>query len=193
MKKILIGSIVGAVILFIWSFLAWTVLPIHAHTFMHTPAQDTILSVLEQSYMQTGAYAMPMADNRTVSGFDSKYQEEAQKVMEDNKGKPMATIYYLKEGYNMSGFTMLKGFLYNLIAALAACIILLPAFAISKSFFSRWWLTLVAALFLNACGPFIQNNWMGIPWDYTLNMVMDNFLNWGIAGLWFAYYFNPKK
>jgi hypothetical protein len=39
MKKIFIGSLVGGIILFIWSFIAWGVSPMHLHTFMYTPAQ----------------------------------------------------------------------------------------------------------------------------------------------------------
>ena len=66
MKKILIGSLVGAIILFIWSFLAWAVLPVHLHTFQYTPAQDSILQILANNNMESGAYAMPMADNRDI-------------------------------------------------------------------------------------------------------------------------------
>src|SRR4051812_48022694 len=98
MKKILTGSAVGAIILFIWSFLAWAILPLHLHTFMYTPAQDALLKVLEENNVETGAYIIPMADNRNVSGFDSKYMDESKKVMEASKGKPSASIYYIKEG-----------------------------------------------------------------------------------------------
>jgi len=191
MKKILIGSFIGAVILFIWSFLAWAILPLHLHTFMYTPAQDSVLMIMQNNNMESGAYAMPMADNRNAGAFDEKFQEESQKVMQQNAGKPMASIFYNKEGYNMGISTMIKGFLYQFIAALALSIILAPAFSVSRSFFGRWWLTFMAALFLNACGPLIQNNWMGFPWNYTYDMIVDNFLNWGIAGLWFAYFYRP--
>jgi len=191
MKKILIGSLVGAIILFIWSFLAWAVLPLHLHTFSYHPAQDSLLTILANSQTESGAYSMPMADNRNATAFDSKYHEAGEQVMKQNEGKPMASIYYLKEGYDMSGFTMFKGFLFNLLATLALSIILAPAFSVSESFFGRWWVTFMAALFLNACGPLIQANWMGMPWNYTFDIVIDNFLNWGIVGLWFAYYYKP--
>lgn len=192
MKKILIGSLVGAVILFIWSFLAWAILPLHLHTFMYTPSQDSILQVLANGNMESGAYWMPMADNRNVSSFDSKYQEETERVMTESAGKPMATVLYLKEGYNMGGSTMLKGFLFNFLAVLAASILLAPAFASMSSFFGRWWLSLVVGLLVCASGPLIQYNWLGLPWDYTVDMLIDTFLNWGITGLWLAWYFKNK-
>ena len=193
MKKILIGSFVGAVIFFVWSFLAWAVLPVHLHTFKYTPAQDSIMAMLNGSLPESGVYGMPMADNRNVSGFDAKFQEESEKVMKESVGKPMFSIYYKKEGYDMSGFTLLRGFLFDLLAVLALSIMLAPALSLKGSFFSRWWLALVAGLFLNACGPLMQFNWMGVPGNFTIDMVLDNFLNWGIIGLWMAYYFKPSN
>ncbi|MEP7167963.1 MAG: hypothetical protein ABI855_01205 [Bacteroidota bacterium] len=192
MKKILIGSFVGAIVLFIWSFLAWAILPIHLHTVKYTLAQDSLLQIMANNNLESGTYGMPMADNRNVSAFDSKYHEEMEKKMKENAGKPMASVYYLKEGYNMGATTMLRGFLFNFLAVFAASILLAPAFTISNSFFGRWWLTLVVGLFLNACGPLIQYNWMAMPWNFTVDMVIDNFLNWGVVGLWFAYYYKGK-
>ena len=189
MKKLLIGSFVGGIILFIWSFLAWAVLPIHLHTINYTPAQDSILKILADHDMADGAYSMPMADNRNVSGFDSKYHEESEKVMEESKGKPMATIYYLRNGYDMSVMTIIRGFLINFLAVFAACLVLVPAFKTLNTFFGRWWLTLVVGLLVTACGPLINYNWMAMPWNFTADMILDNFLNWGITGLWLASYF----
>jgi hypothetical protein len=193
MKKIMIGSLVGGLILFTWSFLAWAILPLHVQTFMHTPAQDTLLQIMADNNFESRAYSMPMADNRQISSFSEDYRNEAEALMKASAGKPMATIYYLNSGYDMSGMTMLRGLLFNLLASLAICIMLVQSFSVTAGFFGRWWLTLVAGLFLNASGPLIQFNWMAMPWDFTIDMVADNFLNWGITGLWFAYYFKPGR
>jgi hypothetical protein len=192
MKRILLGSFVGAIILFVWSFLAWALLPIHLKTFLYTPAQDSILKVLATSNMESGAYAVPMADNRNAKSFDSKYQNEAEQVMKENAGKPAATVYYRKEGYDMNGGTIARGFLFNLIAVFAATVLLVPAFLKMNSYFGRWWLAIMVGLLINATGPLIQFNWMGMPWNFTMDMVLDNFLNWGIVGLWLAHFFRPK-
>ena len=193
MKRIIIGSLIGGIILFIWSFLAWAVLPVHLHTYKYSAAQDNILKVLIENLPESGVYALPMADNTNATAFDEKYQAESEKLMTEYVDKPIASIYYLKEGYNMGGATMLRGFLFNFLAALAACIMLAPGFAATSSFFGRWWLVLVAGLFINACGPLVQYNWMGTPWAFAVDLIMDNFLNWGIVGLWFAYYFKPAN
>src|SRR4030095_8585413 len=95
MKRLFIGSLVGAIILFAWSFLIWGVSPLHLHTFMYTPAQDSLLKVMAGQDMATGVYNMPMVDNRKVTGMDAAYKKECHELMEANNGKPMATLYYL--------------------------------------------------------------------------------------------------
>lgn len=192
MKKILIASTVGAIILFLWGFLSWAILPLHFHTYMHSQVQDPILKILANSSVETGAYLLPMADNRNLSYADSKYREESKRVMTENNGKPMATVYYLKEGYDASGMTFLRGFLFTFLSALAACLILSPGLAAMNSFFGRWWLTLLVGLLIGSAGPLMQYNWMGMPWKFTVDMLADSFLNWAVVGLWFAWYLKNK-
>jgi hypothetical protein len=189
MKKLIIGSLVGAIIYFFWGFLSWAVLPIHLHTVNYTPAQDSLLKIMADNNLKDGAYSMPMADNRNVTAFDSKYYEETERVMKESAGKPMATIYYLEDGYKMN---ILRGFLFDFIAVFAACIILVPAFSTTNSFFQRWWFTLVIGLIVIACGPLLNYNWMGMPWNFTVDLILDNFLTWGITGLWLAWWFGRK-
>ena len=120
--------------MFLCGFILWGLSPMHAQTYLYTPAQDSILKILADNNVESGAYMMPMTDNRTIADF-GKYQEESHKFMEAQNGKPFATMYYLKEGLNMNmGMGMLRGFIINFLAVLAACIILTPAFAAMSSF-----------------------------------------------------------
>ena len=189
MKKLFIASLVGAIILFVWSFLAWAILPIHLHTYMYTPAQDTLLKVMADHNMESGAYAMPMVDNRNVQGMDADYRKKCDELMKTSEGKPMVSIFYKKEGMTMGPGIMIKGFLIDFLIVLAACILLMPAFAASASFFGRWWLCLVVGLLVSAAYPLINHNWMGVPWGYTVDIIVDIFANWAILGLWLAWYF----
>ncbi len=192
MKKLLLGSFVGAIILFVWSAVSWVALPVNLHTLMYTPAQDTLLKVLADNHVPSGTYAMPIADNRTAGWFDAKFKDDAQKVMKEKAGAPTATIFYKQEDTNMNATTYLRGFLFNFLAVLAASILLVPGFAADSSFLGRWWLTLVLGLLISASGPMIEYNWMGHPWNYAKHLMVDDFLNWGIVGLWLAYYFKKE-
>jgi len=94
MKKILIASLVGGIILFAWHAVSWMVMPIHLDSFHYSPAQDSILNALENAGLTTGAYFMPTADNRNVTAFDSEYHKKTEELMKTRVGKPMATIFY---------------------------------------------------------------------------------------------------
>lgn len=192
MKKIIIGALVGGIILMMWSFLAWTVLPLHRQTIKYSPAQDSVLKTLAESKMETGAYGMPMLDNRDPALDIAKYQKDSEKLMKENTGKPMAMVYYLKDGYTMDGTTILRGLLINLLAVLCACILLAPSLTTNNSFVGRWLMVLVAGVFVTACGPLIEYNWMAMPWNFTVDIIMDVMINWGIVGLWLAFYLKPK-
>ena len=188
MKKLFIGSLVGAIILFIWSFYAWAISSIHLHTYMHTPLQDSIMNTLAENNMETGAYVMPMADNRNIDSKTEEYDKQSQELMGAGMGKPSAVLYYTKAmEFNMG--TLLRGFLFEFLTVFAACILLLPGFAATSSFFGRWWLTLIVGLLLSAAGPLMRYNFMGEPWSFAIDMIVDTFLNWGIVGLWLAWYF----
>ena len=56
MKKWLIGSFVGAILIFVWQFLSWTVFQLHEAEAKYTPAQDSILQYLNTQFKETGTY-----------------------------------------------------------------------------------------------------------------------------------------
>ncbi len=190
MKKIIIGSLAGSVILFVWGAISWMLLPIHLQSFHYTPAQDSILSAL--SGLESGAYMVPAADNRNAKAFDSKYQEECMKMHEVYKGKPMATIMYIKEGVQENAMTFVRGLLFNFISVMCVCIILAASSEKLRTFFERWWMVLLVSCVLVLQGPLMGYNWMGLPWHYVKGMVIDAFVSWGLCGAWLAWYFGKK-
>lgn len=180
MKKTLIGSLVGALIMFIWSFLAWMILPIHANTFAYTPAQDAILKVMADNNLETGTYGMPSAATR----------EEQMKIMETSKGKQGAMIYYTKENPGMGGGQYAGGIIFNFIMVFAACMLL--AGSMGGTFFSRWWIVMMVAVVIIFGVHMMQWNWMNHTWDYTRDFILDTAIGWGLNGLWLAWWFGRK-
>jgi hypothetical protein len=180
MKKILIGSLVGTVIMFAWSAIAWMMLPIHANTYHYTPAQDAVLAALAAANLESGLYGMPSAAT----------SEEQMKVMEANVGKPGAKIYYNAAEPAMDGKMFGLGFLFNFITVFAACMLLVNS--MSGSFFSRWWMVMMVAVVIIFGVHMLQWNWMYQNWDYARDMILDVAIGWSINGLWLAWWFGRK-
>lgn len=192
MKKILIASLVGGIILFVWHSVSWMIMPTHLDSFHYTPAQDSILNTLKNSGLTTGAYFMPGVDNRNVKAFDSEYQKKNEELMKTAVGKPGATIFYLDAMPEMGAGQILNGFLYDLIAVLCACLLLSLAYQSAASFLMRWWMVMLFAIFYIVEAPMSGHNWMMEPWHYTIGFIYDAFIGWGLTGLWLAGYLKRK-
>ena len=189
MKKFIIATIVGGLIIYIWSVLAWLVLPAHTHTFSYAPKQDTILNTLHSSLPGPGAYMMPTADNRNVGMFDSKYRQAAEENRQKMMGKPYAMVFYGMSKEGMDPMQYLIGILLDLVAVAFAVTIFVMAKDKLNTFFQRWWLFIVIGLIVSCNTYLIEWNWMGFPWHYTATMLVDVIMEWGLCGAWVAWYF----
>lgn len=188
MKKLIIGSLVGAIILFVWSFLSWVVLPLHQHIFMYTPAQDSLLQHINGTLTESGAYMLPTVDNRNVKSFDMDYKKKEMEFHEKMGGAPFAMIFYTKEGMTESAKNFIFGFLFQWVMVFCASLFVLGAREKLGGFFGRWWLVLMVAVLMGA-GQMMGWNWMGMPWHYVKDMVLTGFLDWALVGVWLAWYF----
>jgi len=193
MKKLIIATFVGAFILFLWSAISWMALPIHHQSLWYTPAQDTILEVINKNIDESGAYMLPTADNRNVKTFDSDYVREKQKVQEENQGKPFAMIFYVKEGMQMDARQFITGYVFKFFSVLIAVIILLAAGDKLNSFYMRWWIVMLLAVIISIEGYLMNWNWMGYPWHYIKGFIVDNLIAWGLCGIWLAWYLRVKR
>ena len=192
MKKILIASLVGGIILFVWHSVSWMLMPTHLDSFQYSPAQDSILNTLKNSGIKTGAYFMPSIDHSNVKAFDSEYQKKCAELMKTSVGKPAASIFYVDAMPDMSAAAVLYGFLYDFIAVLCACLLLSLAFQSDASFLMRWWMVMLFAVFYIMEAPMSGHNWLMEPWHYTKGFIYDAFIGWGLTGLWIASYLKRK-
>ena len=118
MKKLLIGSLVGGIIIFIYQTLSWTVLNLHAANQQYTPKQDTILAFMNQQFTDDGSYEIPFYPPGTNS-------EEMGKIMTANAGKPWMQIQYHKSLNVNMGANIMKGLITDILLVALLCWILL--------------------------------------------------------------------
>ena len=180
MKKLIIGAIVSGLLLFIWQFLSWSMLNIHAPQFKYTPHQEQILSTLAD-HLQSGDYFLP-----TYKPGAS--QEQIDQVMKDAVGKPWASITY-RSAFNANmGMNMFRGFMANVVAAFILCWLLLK---ITNLDFKT---ALLASLGVGLIG-YIVNTYMNSIWfeKNSIPDLIDAVVSWGLVGLWLGWWFVTKK
>ena len=177
MKRTLIASIVGALILFFWQFLSQAALDLHKNEHQYAAVQDTILSAIANSGLKAGKYVMPLAD-------PSLGYEAQMKLAQENIGKPMVILdYKVAQEANM-GMNMLRGVLVNILIMFLFITVLGKAGATGfKTIFT-------AALSVGMIG-FLNHAYTNYIWYHSTDIFMDLLdavAGWGLSGLWLGYY-----
>jgi hypothetical protein len=179
MKKWIIGSIVGAVIVFAWQALSWMLIDLHAPEHKYTGAQDQVLSTLNSANLEDGTYMLPTAKPGST-------REEMKQVWKNSDGKPWAIVTYGKAASAEMTTPMIMGFIIDIILVVLLISILvrggLPSFVgivtgcIAVGIFSFLW------------GPYMMHNWYRVPWSSIFGHLIDAVVAWGLCGLWLGWW-----
>ena len=179
MKKWLVGSVVGAILLFAWQYLSWAAAGLHDKEFKYVSNQDQLMSSLTSSLKEDGQYMLPQA-------APGASKEEKMKVMEQMSGKPYAIISYKSE-YKADMITpMVRGIFVDLI------IVLLLIFLLGRmttiTFGSTWMGSLAVGFVGWLWHPYTQNIWFQTPIEVVTGALMDWFIAYSILGLWLGFW-----
>lgn len=183
MKKWLIGSLVGAILVFAWQFLSWSMLGIHDGEAKYTASQDSIISYLSATLKEDGVYMLP-----TVPPGSS--MEAGQELGEKMHGKPWATVMY-KNAYNHDMVRpMIRGFLIDLFLVFTLIYVLTRAGTPSSMRIFAG--SVAVGLFTWLLGPYTAHNWFQIPMEAATGHLIDAVVAWGAVGLWLGWWLNRK-
>jgi hypothetical protein len=180
MKKWIIGSFVGAIIVFAWQAASWMFLGIHDSQFKYSPAQNEIMSVLSANIREDGLYMLPNAATKT----------EHEKVKKEMEGKPWATVIYHQKFTDNMTMQMIRGFLVSFVLVLLLVLILtkggMPGFT---GFVTG---SLAVGVFSFLWGPYMGHNWFELPWHMIRGDIIDAIVAWGLCGAWLGWWMNKK-
>ncbi len=178
MKKTIIASVVGGLILFFWQFLSWTILDTHRPMQNYTPKQQEILDFLGQN-LEEGNYYLPTLPQGAS-------MEENEKLMNESMGKPWAEIRYHKSMNTNMSLNMIRGFLVDILVVFLFCSYLLK----SSLDFRR---TLLSALMFGFVSYLITDYTRQIWFDTnTIPDLIDAIVGWGIVGVWLGWWLQRK-
>ena len=180
MKRTLIGALVGGIIIFAWQTVSWVVLHMHDDAHKKAPNQEAIMALLT-ALPEEGGYFLPNVDHNAP-------ESEHEKLMEDMKGKPWATINYHKSWEANMTMNMVRGLLSNIIMVWLLCWIF------SKVYQPRFGTIFLASLavglitFINQ--PYTGHIWYEMP---DINAFLtDSLVSWGLCGIWLGWLFNRR-
>ncbi|MFN0173873.1 MAG: hypothetical protein ACKVU0_04420 [Saprospiraceae bacterium] len=180
MKKQLIATIVGGLILFIWQFLSWSTLGVHNSEHGYTANQDKIMEALNQNLTEAGTYMVPGVPPGTS-------HEQAEALMQPNMGKPWASISYHKS-FNMNmGMNMFRGFVVDLLAAFLLSWLLLRFANLNMR------TAVQSSIFVGLIGyltiPYLNSIWFE---NNSIGHLIDALVSWGLLGIWMGWWLTRK-
>jgi hypothetical protein len=178
MKKTIFASLAGGLILFVWSFLAWVVLPLHQSSIKTIPNEDAVMSMLQQSLTTKSVYIFPAnpgmkADPAVMAAWEQKMKQG-----------PTGMLMYNPAGEDpMMPNQMIFGFILDVFAAMLAAWFLSRSTAVASSYFARVAYCGMLGIFVSVFTHLMNWNWMGTPADFTTGLIVDSIISWILAGL----------
>ncbi|HMO31940.1 MAG TPA: hypothetical protein PKE63_03065 [Lacibacter sp.] len=181
MKQWIIGSLVGALLIFTWQFASWTFLNLHHPQQKYTPHQDTILAFLSEHLGADGGFYLPSTPKRAT-------MEEQQALMEQSIGKPWAQVFYHKAMKDNMNRNMLRGVLINLVVVLLFMWVL--QLMQHRSFRSILLASLAVGLIVFFNEPYTTHIWFE-TFDLNASLV-DALVSWGLVGIWLGWWMKKE-
>ena len=179
MKKWLIGSLVGAILLFVWQFISWPLMGLHDAEYKYHPQQDQIISALSNVIKEDGQYMIP----RAAPGAS---REENEAFMLSQQGKPWAVINYIGSAKDRMVMSMIRGVLVDL--AIVALLIYVLGRRSNLSLGSVYMGSLAIGFIAYLWHPYTEHIWFQTPVAVITGALMEWIVAYSIVGLWLGFW-----
>ena len=191
MMRILLGGVLGAVVLFVWSFLYWAVLSERLLPHKHMADEAAVVEVLQENLLETGIYLFPMAQYDPDATAEEK-QAAMEAANERHRQGPHGTVTIHREGGEpIPPSKLVKGFVIEFASALLASILLCCACG-RRGYAARAAFVFGLGLFAAVSVHLIAWNFMLNPMGFTLFKIGDSVVGWLLTGLAIAAVVKPR-
>ena len=188
--RIVIAGILGGIVMFLWAFVAHTMLPLGEMGLRTVPVaqQDAVLAAAKASFSEEGVYILP--------GFEdmADYEDDAKRKAygERAAANPYAFVVYHPQGKDMvnaMGTPLAVQFATTVLGAILAAFVVSYA-AVGLGL--RAVLVAVIALFGWITINVPQWNWYRFPLDFTLANLATEAIGWLLAGFAIAWWLGRR-
>ena len=175
MVRTIISAVVGAIIVFVWGFIAWPILDLWGDEVRDMPGDGAMEAYITEQIPEDGAYYYPGMP-------DDLESEEMDAWTERHKAGPVGMLMIQKSGTDpMAPASMLGGLLISFLAAVLISGVLAYAGSLGSSYGGRVVIGIVFALFAVASTFVMQWNWFFWPGDYVKALSLDLLIGWILA------------
>lgn len=187
MKKVILASLLGMLVLFIWGFISWTVFHLHGSAIQELPEGDSIATVLDQHIEENGAYYYPGEPPSNTSA------EEYKTYTEKHENGPLFMVLFKKDGAGvMDPAIFIRGLIIQLLITFLISYIMKQVVDLLGVYLQRVLFVTGLGLIAVLGTYFTQWNWFYYPTLYTVMMSVDLLAGWILAGLVISAIIKPE-
>lgn len=189
-KQLALGSILGAIVLFVWSAIAWTLIPWPGDPLRTFTNEDAVLQAITANAPRSGNYLVPYIPKRTPGMTDQQYKA-AQQAMEEKMGRsPIVFASVRLEPFGSMVKPLVIQFLTQFIVALLATFLLLQTCGLSYK--CRVIFVTAIGVIIFVGGHFDEWNWWSFSNAYMLMQLGAIIIGWFLASLIMAKFVTGK-
>ena len=189
-KQLALGSVLGAIVLFVWSAIAWMLIPWPGDPLRNFTNEEAVSQAITANAPQSGVYLLPNVPKRTPGMTDQQYKA-AQQAMEEKMARgPIVFTSVRLEPFNSMAKPLVIQFLTQFIVALLATYLLLQTCGLSYK---------CRVIFVTAIGVIIfvgghvdEWTWWGFSNAYMLMQLGALVIGWFLASLVIAKFVSGK-
>ena len=173
MKKSSLAVVLGGLVLFLWGFVSWAILPWHENVAHKFSDEGAVAQVLKANAPEQGVYYLPFAE-------------------EDHKlGEPAAFVNVLPQGFDMNmGKLMGIGLITQIISAFLVLMLLRQARGLH--YIGKVMFVALVGLIIGFVSHAPYWNWFGFSSAYVGVIILDTVVGWTLAGLVLARFTEDK-
>src|ERR1700720_3647244 len=180
-KQLALGSVLGAIVLFVWSASAWMLVPWPGEPLRTFTNDEAVAQAIKANAPRSGNYLLPNEPKRTPGMTDQQYKATEQAAQERMARGPIVFASVRLEPFGSMGKALVIKFLTQLIVVLIATILVLQAGALSYSGRVGFFTAIGIIIFVGANVD--EWNWWGFSNAYTVMQLGVILIGWFLAGL----------
>jgi hypothetical protein len=180
LKSLVLGTILGGVVAFIWSSISWEVLPWHEQGFHNFQNDEEVSAVIASHITESGNYILPGRPPMEGMNAEQKKAAETTLMARMEKG-PVMFAAIRRGGFGSFAAGLVKQFLILAAGAFLLTWLLLQTSGLSYG--QRVIFLAVVGLAASVVSDLPNWNWWGFSGSYTAVMIADSTLTWLFAGL----------
>jgi hypothetical protein len=180
LKSLVLGTLLGGLMAFVWSTVSWEVLGWHEKTLVKFQNDDEVSTVIASHATEDGTYILPGAPSTEGMSAEQKKNVQAALMQKMQKG-PIMIAAVRRGGFG----SFSRGLIIQVLSLMAAALLLtwLLLQTSGLSYGRRVAFLAIVGLAASVIVDLPNWNWWGFSGAYTAVNLADSTITWLVAGL----------